>query len=155
MPAMQSWESMHRRIQAQLERQTNATVDDWNARIAAASLSDEDTLRDWLARHDVTGYPQTLLVWESFGYPEFLLASADELVDAQYEDRPHLRPILDAILTTAGTFGAVDVQARKTYISLLTTRRTFAVARATTKKRVDLGLRLRGVDATARLVAAK
>jgi Domain of unknown function (DUF5655) len=155
MAEMRTWETMQRRIQAQLERQTDRTVDDWNMSIAAESLPDEASLREWLARHDVTGYPQTLLVWESFGYPEFLLASADELVDAQYENRPHLRPILDAILATAGGFGAVDVQARKTYVSLLTTRRTFAVARATTKKRVDLGLRLSGVDPTARLLAAK
>jgi hypothetical protein len=155
MAQMRTWEAMHRRIRAQLERQTNRTVDDWKTRLAAESLPDEESLRAWLARHEVTGYPQTLLVWESFGHPEFLLASADDLVDAQYEDRPHLRPILDAVLAAAAGFGGVDVQARKTYISLLTSRRTFAVVRATTKKCVDVGLRLRGVDPTVRLVAAK
>jgi len=27
-----------------------------------------------------------LLVWETFGYPDSLLATADDLVDAQYAD---------------------------------------------------------------------
>ena len=38
-----------------------------------------------------SGYPQMLLVMERFGYPDFLLASADELIDGQYADRPELR----------------------------------------------------------------
>jgi hypothetical protein len=39
---------------------------------------------------------------EQFGYPDFLLSSANELIDAQYADRPHLRPILEAIIEAAG-----------------------------------------------------
>ena len=35
---------------------------------------------------------------ERFGYPDFLLASADQLIDGQYEDRPQLRAIYDATI---------------------------------------------------------
>ncbi|HEX6033346.1 MAG TPA: DUF5655 domain-containing protein, partial [Anaerolineales bacterium] len=42
-------------------------------------------------------------------------------------------------------------QARKTYVSLLTPRRTFARVQATTKQRVDLGLRLEGQTPSGRL----
>lgn len=38
--------------------------------------------------------------------------------------------------------GEVTVQARKTYVSLLTPRRTFARVQPTTRTRVDVGLRL-------------
>jgi hypothetical protein len=85
-----------------------------------------------------------LLVMERFGYPDFLLASADALIDGQYADRPHLRPILDAVLAAVPALGPVTVQARKTYVSLVSPRRTFAAVKATTKQRVDLGLRLDG-----------
>ena len=61
-----------------------------------------------------------LLVMERFGYPDFLLASADELIDGQYADRPALRPILDEVLLRAAEVGEVDVQARKTYVTLVT-----------------------------------
>jgi hypothetical protein len=83
-----------------------------------------------------------LLVMERFGYPDFLLATADELIDGQYADRPYLRPVLDRILAVAAGLGDVHVQARKTYVSLVGARRTFVVVRPATRRRVDLGLRL-------------
>ena len=92
---------------------------------------------------------------ERFGYPDFLLASADELVEGQYEDRPHLRPILDAILDAAAGLGEVTIQARKTYVSLVSPRRTFARVQPTTKNRVDLGLRLDGQKPGGRLQPSK
>lgn len=152
---MRTWEPMRQRIHSQLVRQTGGSVDDWNTRIAAETPADEAGLRTWLGEQGVTGYPQTLLVWETFGYPDFLLASADELVDAQYAGRAELRPILDAVLGVVSGFGDVDVQARKTYVSLLTPLRTFAVVQATTKRRVDLGLRLTSTGAGGRLSSGK
>jgi hypothetical protein len=47
------------------------------------------------------------------------------------------------------------VQARKTYVSLASKRRTFAVVQATTKNRVDLGLRLRDQRLAGRLKSGK
>jgi Domain of unknown function (DUF5655) len=71
-----------------------------------------------------------------------MTAGADDLIGRQYVDRAHLRPILDATLAALPGIGEVAVQARKTYVSLVSKRRTFAVVQATTRKRVDLGLRL-------------
>ena len=155
MPEMRTWETMKKRIHTQLVRQTGTSVEEWNDRIAAQSPGDEAVLRSWLGPQGVTGYPQTLLVWETFGYPDFLLASADELVDAQYAGRPELRPILDTVLGAASGLGPVDVQARKTYVALLTPLRTFAVVQATTKRRVDLGLRLSTQTPAGRLASGK
>lgn len=125
-----------------LERRTGEGLDAWNQRIRQRGFSDEQALRTWLEKQEVTGYAQSLLVMETFGYPEFLMASADELIDGQYADRPHLRPVLDAILTRLPEVGEPTIQARKGYVSLVTTRRTFAVVQPTTRTRVDLGLRL-------------
>src|SRR6266851_4600374 len=89
------------------------------------------------------------------GYPDFLPAGADELIAGQYADRLHLRPILDAVLAAVPALGPVTVQARKTIVSLVSPRRTFAVVRATTKDRVDLGLRLDDAEPGGRLRSAK
>jgi hypothetical protein len=67
------------------------------------------------------------------GYPDFLTAESGELIDGQYADRPQLRPILDAVLAMLPALGPVTVQARKTIVSLVTPRRTFAVVQATTR----------------------
>lgn len=157
MPEMQTWQKMRDRIQAQLQRKTGQGVAEWNARIKALepAPADEGALRAWLEGEGLTGYPQMLLVFETFGYPDFLLATADELVDAQYADRPALRPVFDAVIAAVSSYDGVQIQARKTYVSLLTRRRTFAIVQASTKKRVDLGLRLGDVEPEGRLLPAK
>ena len=80
---------------------------------------------------------------------------SDELVDAQYADRPRLRPVLDAVLARASALGPVTAAARKTCVSLVSPRRTFAAVQATTKSRVDLGLRLDGMSPAGRLLVAR
>jgi len=49
----------------------------------------------------------------------------------------------------------VVVQTRKTYVSLVTPRRTFARIQPTTRQRVDLGLRLEGQQPGGRLTPSK
>ncbi len=83
-----------------------------------------------------------------------LTGEAAELVAGQYADRPGLRPVLDAVLAALPALGPVTVAARKTCVSLVSPGRTFAAVQATTKSRVDLGLRLGGVAPRGRLLAA-
>jgi hypothetical protein len=134
-----------------LEKQTGEGVDKWNRRIKKERIEDERSLRAWLTKQGVTGYARSLLVMERFGYPDFLLASADELIEWQYADRPQLRPIFDAVISVAMGLGEVIIQARKTFVSLVTPRRTFARVQAATQNRVDLGLRLEGQKLVGRL----
>jgi hypothetical protein len=138
-----------------LKEQTGEGVDAWTRRVKKERINDEKALRAWLTEQGVTSYAQTLLVMERFGYPDFFLASADELVEGQCADRPHLRPIFDAIIDAAAGLGEVTVQARKTYVSLVSPRRAFARVQPTTKNRVDLGLRLDGEKPGGRLQPSK
>ena len=148
-----TWTEMRASVAARLERQTGHDVSRWNERIAQTSgLDGESALRAWLTSEEVTGYQQMLLVMERFGYPDYLLATADELLDGQYADRPQLRPLLAAVVTVVAAFGPVDIQYRKTYTSLLTPRRAFAAVKPTTKTRVDVALRLDGTVPGGRLL---
>jgi hypothetical protein len=138
-----------------LEKQTGKGLSHWNSRVKKEKFPNARGLEAWLEKQGVTGYAQQLLVMERFGYPDFLTASADQLIDAQYADRPHLRPIYEAILAATRDLGEFVIQARKLYVSLLTPRRTFARVQATTKNRVDLGLRLEGTKPGGRLKPSK
>src|SRR3954466_4418134 len=100
-----------------LIERTGSGLEEWNARVLASGLSDEKSLRAWLSEQGVTGYPAMLLVMERFGYPDYLQATADELIEGQYADRENLRPILDAIFALLPGIGDVEVQARKTYVA--------------------------------------
>src|SRR5919109_523878 len=155
MAKIRNWKSMNDLSARLLKERTGEDVATWNRRITKEQLHDEKSLRAWLTKQGVTGYAQSLLVMERFGYPDFLLASADELIEGQYADRPQLRPIFDAIIAAAAGLGEVVVQTRKTYISLVSPRRTFARVQPTTKQRIDLGLRLEGLEPGGRLQPSK
>jgi Domain of unknown function (DUF5655) len=155
MAKIRDWKSMQDLSARLLQERTGENVATWNRRIAKEQLNDEKSLRAWLTKQGVTGYAQSLLVMERFGYLDFLLASADDLIDGQYADRPQLRPIFDALIETAASLGEVTIQTRKTYVSLVTPRRTFARIQPTTKSRVDLGLRLEGHQPGGRLNPSK
>jgi hypothetical protein len=155
MVQTRDWKGMQEMSARLLNERTGADVDTWNQRITTEGFTDEQTLRAWLTAQGVRGYAQSLLVMERFGYPAFFLASANELIEGQYADRPQLRPIFDAIIDAAAGLGEVVIQTRKTYVSLVTPRRTFARIQPTTKQRVDLGLRLEGLEPGGRLLPSK
>jgi hypothetical protein len=142
-------------IEKRLIAQTGDDVATWSERVRASGLQTEPEVRAWLAARGITGYGQMVLVMERFGYPDFLTASADELVDGQYAAKPALRPVYDAVITAAVAMGGIHVQARKGYVSLVGPRKTFAVVQASTKSRVDLGFRLPGREPGGRLQPAK
>jgi hypothetical protein len=97
MTETRDWSAMMASHAALLERRTGAAVAEWNSRVRSSGADrDEAALRAWLTDQGVTGHPQQLLVFERFGCPEFLVASADELIDGHYADRVHLRPISTA-----------------------------------------------------------
>lgn len=145
------WKGMRDMMVRLLQERTGENLDTWNQKIKRQDPKDSKALEVWLEKQGVTGYSRSLLVMERFGYPDDLLASANDLVGAQYKDRPNLRSIYDSIVAATAAVGEVEVQARKTYVSLLTPRRTFARIQPTTKSRVDLGLRIEGVRLGGRL----
>lgn len=155
MNNVQDWRQERARWIRLLEQSTGEDLETWNRRIQREGFRDEQRLRAWLTQQGITGYAQTLLVMERFGYPDFLTASAEQLIDGQYADRPQLRPIFDAIVNTALQFDEVTIQARKTYVSLVTPRRTFARVQPTTKTRLDLALRLEGQEPGGRLLPSR
>lgn len=79
-------------------------------------------------------------------------ASSDDLVAQQYAGKKAgLRPIYDAVLKIAADFGKdVEIAPKKTYVSLRRNKQ-FAIVKAATQSRVDLGLNLKGQEPDGRL----
>lgn len=155
MTEVRDWSSMRTMAARVLETRTGADVETWMGRVRAEGPADEPGLRAWLDAQGVTGYARWLLLAERFGYQEFFTTSAEGLVDAQYADRPGLRPIYEALIAAAAALGEVAIQTRKGYVSLVTPRRTFARIQPTTRSRIDLGLRLQDRPPGGRLVPCK
>jgi hypothetical protein len=128
--------------QSLLLRATGRDIGWWAELARQQGFTDNQALVAWLrSEHGVTGYAQYAVSWEVFGYPDFMLSTADELLEGQYADREHLRPITDAVLAWADSNDGVTIQLRKGYVSLLSPRRKFAQVTAATKTAVDVALR--------------
>src|SRR6266850_8466882 len=151
MTMIRDWQGMRSMCDRLLKERTGVDLDGWIQRMGRESLNDEKVLRSWLGERGVTGFTQSYLVMERFGYAEMPVATADELIDGQYADRSQLRPILDAILEAAADLGGATLQARRTHVLITSPRRTFARVQATTPDRVDLCLRLEGLKPEGRL----
>jgi predicted transport protein len=79
-------------------------------------------------------------------------ASAQDLVDGQYRGKENLRPIYEAVLAAATALGTdVEVVPKKAGVSLRRSKQ-FALVAPTTKTRADLGINLKGVGPTKRLL---
>lgn len=138
-----TWQTMVDSNQELLLRKTGHGVAFWAERARTAGMKNDAELRAWMRdEHGVTGYAQYAVSWELFGYPEFMLRGADELLDGQYANHPQLRPIADALLVWASATDGVEIQMRKGYVSLHSPRRKFAQVTRTTNTAVDVALRL-------------
>ncbi|WP_116051421.1 DUF5655 domain-containing protein [Amycolatopsis palatopharyngis] len=155
MSQTKDWRERWQQSAELLERKTGAGVKEWNRRVVDTGIGTESELKKWLKEQGVTGFAQTLLVRERFGYPEYTTASADELVEGQYAGKESLRPIYDRLIAVAADVGEVTLQVRKSYVSLMTPKRKFAVVKASTKTRVDLGMRIEDVEPHGRLESAQ
>jgi hypothetical protein len=140
---------------ALLMRKTGKDTKHWAAKARTAGIRNDGELRAWMRdEFGVTGYAEYAVSWEMFGYPDFMLRDADELIDGQYLNHPHLRPITDAILAWAAAHEGVGIQMRKGYVSLHSKRRKFAQVTRTTNTAVDVTLRL-DAPADGRIEAVK
>ena len=89
--AAKTWQSMVDSNQALLLRKSGHDVHWWAEAGRAKGLTNDGELRDWMReQHGITGYAQYAVSWEMFGYPEFMLRDADELIDGP---TTHRRPI--------------------------------------------------------------
>src|SRR5437762_12683792 len=98
MAKVKDWGAFRAQCERLLRERTGEGVAAWNARTRGAKVADEADLRRWLGSRGVTGYAQSLLVMERFGYPDWFTASAGELIAAQYDGRPELREVYDAVV---------------------------------------------------------
>lgn len=76
---------------------------------------------------------------------------AGDLLVAQYKGKENLKPIYDALHQQISEFGQdVTITPKKTAVSFIR-KHQFALIKPATKKRIDLGLKLKGVEISGRL----
>jgi len=72
--------------------------------------------------------------------------SPEDLVSNQYSGKELLKPIYEKILSTVENFGDdIEITPKKGSVSLIR-KKQFALIKPATKTRIDLGLKLKGVE---------
>ncbi len=136
-----------------LPQKTGRSLEEWFAVLDGANLAKHTELMNRLKQD----------YGISHGFANFIVLryrergsapSNDELVEMQYAGpKAVLRPIYDAIIDAVMGFGAdVEVVPKRTGVSLRRSKQ-FAVVEASSAKRVQLGIQLKGDPVTDRLLA--
>ncbi|HWA83075.1 MAG TPA: DUF5655 domain-containing protein [Fimbriimonadaceae bacterium] len=135
-----------------LER-TGSSLEDWVERLRQEGPEDPKAQAAWLKEHGITtNYAQWIVDEAAGNGPESY--DPDALAEAQYAGKKGtLHPIYDRLLAVAFELGP-DVKACPcaTFVPLYR-KNVFAQIKATTNTRIDLGLCLRGVEPSGRLLS--
>jgi hypothetical protein len=144
---------------ANIEKRTGKSLAALAALISSSGLTKHGEIRDFLKRDLGMGHgdANTLVhyVQQSDGASAAAAAgkdTADVLDDIYTGAKAHLRPIHDRIMSAVTGFGAFEIAPKKGYVSLRR-KKQFAMIGPATNTRVEVGLNMKDVTATDRLVA--
>jgi hypothetical protein len=136
-------------IARQLPEKTGKTLDEWVALLKEQPFEKHGERVKWLiAEHGVTRGYAGAIAWKAGGDE----VSPEEMVDRQYAGKEAVRPIYECLVNVVRDLGGI-VEPRTTYVAFANDRQ-FALARASTRTRVDVGLVLPGHEPGERLQAA-
>lgn len=126
---------------------TGKTLEEWTVLLREENFNKHAEAVAFLkAKHGVThGFANTIV---TLSREE---GNAIDLVATQYEGKESLKPIYDMLIATMTKFGNdVVVAPKKGSVSLIR-KNQFALIKPATKKRIDLGLKLKGIEIQGRL----
>ena len=142
-----------------IESKTGQSLAQLRALVAQSGLTRHGEIRQMLISKLGLGYgdanalAQFALQAGADGAAPAKSVSTDEVIDALYAERePPLRSIHDSLMAVVQQFGPYEIAPKKGYVSLRR-KRQFAMIGPASKGRVEVGLNMKGVEATARLVS--
>lgn len=149
-------EEMMASMMANLEEKTGNGIEHW---FSVVEKSGEEKhmaiIKHLKSEHGLThGYANLIAI--KFKARTEAPKSEDDLVAAHYAGaKAGLKPLYEQLVGVVESFGDdVDVSPRKTYVTIRRSKQ-FAIFKASTKERLDVGLILKGVEPTDRLQTGK
>ena len=144
---------------ANIEKRSGKTLDQLAKIVKASGLTKHGEIRDMLKSDLGMGHgdANTVVhaVLQSDGASAAAAAgkSAADVVDEIYTGpKAALRPIHDTLMAAIAAFGAFEIAPKKGYVSLRR-KKQFAMVGPATNTRVEVGLNMKGVPGTDRLLA--
>ncbi len=133
---------------ANMPEKTGKSLEAWKKLLQGKSFTKHSEAVNFLKKeHGVThGFANTIV-----HLSKDQDASADDLVNAQYNGKEHLFPVYEKVKATVEKLGTdITITPKKTSVSFIR-KKQFALITPATKSRLDLGLKLVGKPLTTRL----
>ena len=130
---------------ANMPEKTGKSLEEWLALLKTKSFTKHSEAVNFLKKeHGVThGFANTIVHLSKDDKTETV-----DLVAAQYEKKPDLKPIYEVLKSYIETLGNdIEFAPKKAYVSVRR-KKQFAIIQPSTKTRLDLGLNLKGKEAT-------
>jgi hypothetical protein len=143
-----------------IEAKTGRSLAELKSLLRASGLSKHGELRSHAMQALALGYGDANMLAHLTLAPDGQQRAAgslspDEVIGAIYADKKApLRPIHDALMAAIHGFGEFEVAPKKSYVSLRR-KKQFATVGPGSATRVDVGLNMKGVEPTDRLLAEK
>ncbi len=141
-----------------IQTRTGKTLDELYALISGSGLTKHGEIREMLKRDLGMGHGDANALAGAFLKSDGQVAApvggaaTEDVVGAIYGGpKADLRPLHDKLMAAIAELGQFEIAPKKTYLSLRR-KKQFATVGPATKTRVDVGLNMKGVPATARLI---
>jgi hypothetical protein len=144
----QAYETQLKNIQAK----TGKTLDQLYALIRKSGLTKHGEIREMLKRDLGLGHGDANTLANFYLKATAGPASSgDALTEIYSGPKAELRPIHDRLMDAINKFGPCEIAPKKTYVSLRR-KKQFAMIGPATKTRVEVGINLKGLTPTERLI---
>lgn len=142
-----------------IQAKTGRTLEDLYSFIQQSALTTHGTVRDFLKRELGLGHGDantlTTFYFKSAHTPNppATTTHGDNALDTIYSGtKASLRPLHEALMAAISDFGPFELAPKKGYVSLRR-KKQFAMIGPTTQTRVEVGLNMKDVEPTPRLLA--
>ncbi len=133
-------------IARKLPEQTGKSLDEWLGVLRVQPFETHRERVEWLiSEHGLPHGYAGAIAWKA-GADE---VPPEDLVDRQFAGKEAMRPVYECLVKLVIDLGGI-VEPRNTYVAFIHDRQ-FALARASTRTRVDVGLVLPGTETSERL----
>ncbi|MEZ6142055.1 MAG: DUF4287 domain-containing protein [Zavarzinella sp.] len=140
-----------------IQKRSGKSLEELFELLRQSGLAKHGELRNWLKNELSMGHGDANMVVHFFLQPktdtEAPTAATEDLLSGIYTGKKaHLRPIHEKLMSEIASFGDFEVAPKKSYISLRR-KKQFAMVGPATQTRVEVGLNMKGLSPTDRLLA--
>jgi Domain of unknown function (DUF4287)/Domain of unknown function (DUF5655) len=136
-----------------IKAKTGKTPDDFRKLAKEKGLTKAKEVTGWLKEEYGLGYGHAGAIWAVIGHTDHFKASSDDKLAKHFAGKKETwRRPYDTLATKVSKFGSdVELSPNMSYINVVRGTKKFAIVQVSSAERLDIGIKLKGVNAKGRL----